>query len=81
MASDVAGDKGGDFDDGVRKLAHGTDEGLDEVSIELGIGAAFQFTEGLFGGATLFIAAITGNGVVGIGDGDDTGAERNLVAG
>src|SRR5882762_10297485 len=75
------GEEGSDFDDGVGELAHGADEGCDEAGIELGAGAALEFREGLIGGAALFVTAVAGNGVVGIGDGDDARAERNLFAG
>src|SRR5207249_3391174 len=56
------------------------DEGLDELGIELGTGAALKFREGLIGGAAFFVAAVAGDGVVGIGDGDDAGAEGNAFA-
>src|SRR5258708_10374286 len=73
-----AGEEGGDFDDGVGELAHGADEGLDEMWVELGAGAALEFREGLIGGAGFFVAAVAGDGVVGIGDGDYAGGERGI---
>ena len=76
-----AGEEGGDFDDGVGELAHGADEGCDQLRIELGAGAAFEFGEGLLGGAAFFVAAVAGDGVVGIGDGDDARAERDAFGG
>src|SRR5579862_397929 len=75
-----AGEEGGDFDDGVGELAHGASEGLDEFGIELGAGAALELGEGLIGSAAFFVAAVAGDGVVGIGDGDDASAEGNVFA-
>jgi len=76
-----AGEEGGDFDDGVGELAHGADEGLNELGIELGAGAALEFGQGLLGGAAFFVATVAGDGVVGIGDSDDARAKGNAFAG
>ena len=62
-------------------MAHGAGEGLDEFGIELGAGTALEFGERLIGGAAFFVAAVAGDGVVGISNGDNASAERNIVAG
>src|ERR1700690_1014125 len=61
----------GDFDNRVRKLAHSTDEGLDEAGIKLRVGTALEFRERLFGGTAFFVTAIAGDRVVRIRDGNN----------
>src|SRR5271157_2555185 len=77
----VTGEERGSFDDGVGEKSHGLNKGFDESRIELRAGATFEFGKGLFGCAAFLVAAIAGDGVVRIGDGDDTGANGDVFAG
>src|SRR3974377_1722896 len=77
----IAGEQGSDFDDGVRKLPHGTHKSGNELGIELRIGAAFEFAERFLGGPALFVAAVAGDRVVGVGNRNDAGAEGDAFAG
>src|SRR5580658_4752907 len=61
--------------------AHGFYEAADYFWIELVGGAAFQFGEGFLGIASFFVGTLGSDGVVGVGDGDDAGAEGNLIGG
>src|SRR5208282_3199920 len=61
--------------------AHGFYEGTDDFRVELVCSAAFEFGEGFFGVASFLVGALGGDGVVGIGDGDDARAQGDLVAG
>src|ERR1700687_977611 len=74
-------DQGGDFDDRIGQLAHSADEKRDDVAIELGVGATLEFGEGLGGGASFLVGAVAGDGVEGVGNGDDAGTQRNVFAG
>src|SRR2546422_4281352 len=75
------GGGGGGFDDGIGKLAHGLDEERDDFGVELSVAAALEFGEGFGGGAGFFVGAVAGEGVVGVGDGENARAERNFVPG
>jgi len=44
-------------------------------------GAALEFGESFFGGAAFLVAAVAGDGVVGVGDGDDARANGDVFAG
>ncbi len=75
-----AGEERGDFDDGIGELAHGADEEFDKARVKLRSPQRSSFGKGLFRGAAFFVAAVAGDGVVGIGDGDDARAERNIFS-
>src|ERR1700676_1256337 len=77
----VAGGAGGHFDDGIGELAHGSDEHLDDGPVKLSVGAALEFGEGFRRTAAFLVRGVAGDGVVGIGHGDDARAERNAFAG
>jgi len=47
----------------------------------LGVGAALQFGQSFGGGARFLVGAVAGDGVVGVGHGDDSRAKRNFFAG
>src|ERR1700692_3204003 len=79
--SGIAGLERSDFGDGIGGVEHGAQEGVDKIGVKLGFGAALEFVESLLGGAAFFVAAVAGDGVVGIGNGDDAGAERNIFRG
>ena len=68
-------------DNGVGDGAESVNENADQLGVELGAGAAFEFGEGLLCGACFFVRAFGSDGVVGVGDADDAGAERNVRAG
>src|SRR5271169_1078428 len=73
----VAGGGGGDFDDGIRELAHRTDKDLHDGAVKLRVGAALELSEGFQRAAAFFVRTIAGDRVVGIGHRDDAGAERD----
>src|SRR5208337_5090612 len=79
--SGIAGEERGSFDDGVGKETHGADKGFDEARIELRAGATFEFGESFLGGAAFLVAAVAGDSVVGVGDGDDAGTNGDVLAG
>src|SRR5215472_14046456 len=72
---------GGDFDDGIGQSAHGAHENFDDGTVELRVGASFEFGERVGGRAGFFVGAVAGDGVVGVGDGDDARAKWNGFAG
>jgi len=76
----LSGGGGSDFDDGVGELAQGAHEDFDNFGVELGVGTALELGEGFGGEAALLVSAVTGDGVVGVGDGDNARAERDLFA-
>src|SRR5437660_3162307 len=70
----------GDFDDGIRQSAHGAHKNFDDPTIELGVGAALEFGERVGGAARFFVRAVAGDGIVGVGNGDDARAEGDAFA-
>src|SRR6266481_4572839 len=76
----LSGGGGSDFDDGVGELAQSAHEDFDNFGVELGVGTAFELREGFGGEAALLVSAVAGDGVVGVGDGDNARAERDLFA-
>jgi len=55
-------------------------EDFDDFGIELGAGAAANFFAGVGHGESFAVGAVADHGVEGIGDSENTGAERDLVA-
>src|ERR1700681_4342472 len=70
---------GGDFNDGIGELPHGAHEGFHDGGVELSVGAAFEFLEAVGRGAASFVDAITSDGVIRVGHGDDTPTQRNFL--
>src|SRR5215472_6648891 len=63
------------FDDGIGELAHSTHKSNHQVGIELRIRATLHLSQRFFRRSALFVAAIAGDGVIGISDGNDPGSE------
>ncbi len=62
------------------RSCRGVHEETHEIGIELRTGAALELGQSRGGGARLLVGALGGDGVEGIGDGDDARAERNVLA-
>ena len=73
--------EGSDFDDGIGELTHDTDEDLDDCGSNWASAQRSSSERAVRSGATFFVGAVAGDGVVGIGDGDDARAERNIFCG
>src|SRR5260370_3693319 len=64
-----------DFDDRVWQRAHGADEKFHNGSVKLRIRAALQLGERVRRSPGLLVRAIAGDGIVGVGNRDDAGAQ------
>src|SRR5712692_300903 len=67
--------------DGVRQTTQRLEEDLHQLRVELGAAAALQFGKCLFGPAGLLVGAVGSNRVVGVRDGEDARAQRDVAAG
>jgi hypothetical protein len=74
------GDEDG-LDQRVGQAAQTQYERADQFGIKLRATATFEFLKGLLRGARLLVRAFGSDRVIGIGDGNDARAERDLVAG
>src|SRR5713101_4402971 len=70
----------GTLQDGVGQLAESLHKDGHQLAVKLRIGAALELGKGVGGTARFLIGPVGGDGVVGVSDGDDARAQRNLSA-
>src|SRR5260370_40107996 len=66
--------------DGVGQLSESLHKDGYQLAVKLGVGAALELSEGVGGAARFLIGPVGGDSVVGVSDGDDARAQRNLSA-
>src|SRR5215813_5282437 len=80
ISGTAAGGQGTDFNNWIGLLPHGLNKDFNDFLVKLRVGAALELRKGVSSGAAFFVSTIARDGVVGVCDGHDARAQRNLLA-